>query len=199
MKLAVSRAAPFAGAVTYAILGASCAGAAAQDPIALEEQKTGPGKVTIVEFVDYRCTFCREQADAISQILQENAGAVRFVVKHVPLDKHKGARRAARAAVCAEAQGKLEPMHEGLMRASDTADRTILDLAAEVGLGLEEFKSCLASSETDARIQDDMDAFDRAGGDGLPMTFIGRTKFVGLADPEELERAMREARDRAGL
>ncbi|NUO48824.1 MAG: thioredoxin domain-containing protein [Polyangiaceae bacterium] len=150
----------------------------------------------MVEFVDYRCTFCRQQADSLADLLASNGGAVRFVVKQVPLDKkHPGARRAARAAVCAEAQGKLEPMHEGLMRASDTADRTILDLAQEVGLGLEDFKACLASSSTDDRIQADMDAFESAGGEGLPMLFIGKKKFVGLTDPAELEKAMKEALD----
>jgi protein-disulfide isomerase len=176
--------------VAGALLGC---GASAPDPIAAEEAKTGPDRVTIVEFVDYRCTFCRQQADVITQLLSENAGAVRFVVKHVPLQKHPGARRAAKASVCAEAQGKLEPMHEGLMRAADTADRTILDLGQEVGLDMAAFQACLAASTTDDRIQDDMDAFEAAGGDGLPMTFIGRQKFVGLTDPEELEKAMRQA------
>lgn len=166
------------------------------DPIQAEQAKTGGGKVTIVEFVDYRCTFCRQQAEVLSMLLQENAGAVRFVVKHVPLDKHKGARRAARAAVCAEQQGKLDGMHEALMRAEDTADGTIIDLAREVGLGLAEFESCLSSKETDDRIQDDKDAFELAGGEGLPLTFVGRTKFVGLADPEELEAAMRRELER---
>ncbi len=166
------------------------------DPIRAEEAKTGPGKVTIVEFVDYRCPFCRQQADVMASLLEQNAGAVRLVVKHVPLDKHKGARRAARAAVCAERQNKLEPMHEALMRAEDTGDGTLLDIAREVGLGLEDFKSCLTSKETDDRLHDDRDAFERAGGEGLPLTFVGRTKFVGLADPEELEKAMREELDR---
>ncbi len=170
-------------------------GAATPEPIAAEEAKTGPGRVTVVEFVDYRCTFCRQQADSLADLLSSNAGAVRFVVKHVPLEKHPGARRAARAAVCAEAQGKLEAMHEGLMRASDTADRTILDLAQEVGLATEDFKACLGASSTDDRIQADRDAFEAAGGDGLPMLFIGKKKFVGLTDPAELEKAMREAQD----
>jgi len=181
------------------VVASAACGANAPDPILAEERATGPGKVTIVEFVDYRCSFCRQQTDVLSQLLAQHAGAVRFVVKHVPSDKRPGAKRAAHAAICAEAQGKLDSMHEALMRASDTADQTILDLAREIGLDLEGFKACMASDAPKDRLVDDREAFDRAGGDGLPMTFVGRTKFVGLADPDELDRAMRDALDRAGL
>jgi protein-disulfide isomerase len=179
--------------------GSAGCGANAPDPILAEERATGAGKVTIVEFVDYRCTFCRQQTDVLAELLQRHAGAVRFVVKHVPSDKRPGAKRAAQAAICAEAQGKLESMHEALMRASNTTDQTILDLAQEIGLDLEGFKACLSSDAPNARLADDLEAFERAGGNGLPMTFVGRTKFVGLADPEELDRAMRDALDRMGL
>ncbi len=164
--------------------------------LAVEEARTGPGRVTVVEFVDYRCSFCRQQADVLAEVLARQAGVVRFVVKHVPLDKHPGARRAARAAVCAEAQGKLPAMHDALLRAPDTSDATMEELAQAAGVDLTSYQACTRAPSTDDRIQDDLDAFESVGADGLPLLFIGRRKFVGLTDVDDLEAALRDELDR---
>ncbi len=150
--------------------------------------------LTVVEFVDYRCTFCQQLHDVLWPLLEQQQGSVRVVIKHVPLDKHPGARRAAEVAVCAEEQGKLPAVHDALMHGAARTDEDTLDLAQHSGLDVEKFKECLRSDRPAARIADDTEAWEAVGADGLPLVFIQRKKFVGLVDIAPLEQALRDAR-----
>jgi protein-disulfide isomerase len=171
---------------------AACAGA--PSPIERELAKTPEGQVTIVEFVDYRCTHCQTMFDVLAPLLDRNEGRVRVVVKHVPLEKHPGAREAAAIAICAEDQGKLEPVHEALMRGASTRDEEALTLAQSAGLDLERFKECLRGDLPRQRLGDDGTAWEEAGGDGLPMIFVGKQKFVGVTDIAAIEAAFDAAK-----
>jgi protein-disulfide isomerase len=71
----------------------SCGGPSS--PIDRELAKTPEGQVTIVEFIDYRCTHCQTMFEVLAPLLDRNEGRVRLVVKHVPLEKHPGAKEAA--------------------------------------------------------------------------------------------------------
>jgi protein-disulfide isomerase len=173
-------------------LVASCG--AAPSPIDRELDKTPSDQVLIVEFVDYRCSHCQTMFDVLGPLLDRNEGRVRLVVKHVPLEKHPGAREAAALAICAEEQGKLEPVHEALMRGASTRDEDALTLATTAGLELERFKECLRSDLPRKRISDDGSAWEEAGGDGLPMIFVGKTKFVGVTDIAAIEEAFDAAK-----
>ncbi|NUP07527.1 MAG: thioredoxin domain-containing protein [Polyangiaceae bacterium] len=178
-----------------AAVATSCGGS----PQAVENEieKSGHGVVTVVEFVDYDCRFCKDLHAAFAPLLEEQQGAVRVVLKHVPLDKHPTARRAAFASICAEAQGKGWPMHDALMKGASKADEELLDLTQHVGLDVEKFKSCMRSDAPSERIAADIDAYNAAGGDGLPMLFIQRTKLVGLQDEATLMTALRDASEAA--
>src|SRR5215471_12266119 len=87
-------------------------------PIAAEMQKTPRGQATVVEYVDFECPFCRRLDDVLAPVLAKYPGRVRVVRKHVPLTKiHPHAEAAARASVCAEAQGQGDAMADALFRA----------------------------------------------------------------------------------
>ena len=183
---------PFRGAVSaIALIHAGCAGA--PPPIEDAIAKSPPGTITVVEFVDYKCAFCRGLNDVLTPLLEQQQGQITLHVKHVPLEKHAGAKRAAEVAICAEAQGKLAPVHEALMGGAGADDESVLDLAQRAGLDVEAFKACLRSDVPKERIAHDIEEWEAAGGDGLPMLFIQRKKFVGLVDVDPLERALREA------
>lgn len=152
-----------------------------------------PGTITVVEFVDYKCDFCKTLHGVLGPLLEQQQGQVRLVVKHVPLDKHLGAKRAAEVAICAEAQGKLAPVHDALMQGSGTDDESVIDLAQRAGLDVEGFKACLRGDEPAKRLASDLEDFEAVGANGLPLVFIQRQKFVGLVDIDPLERALREA------
>ncbi len=174
-----------------AAIGFGCA--SSPRPIEDAIAKTKPGNITVVEFIDYKCDFCRSMNDVLTPLLEQHQGQVTLYVKHVPLDKHPGAKRAAEVAICAEAQGKLAPVHEALMRGAGADDDSVLDTAQRAGLDVESFKACLRSDAPKERIARDTEEWEAAGADGLPMVFIQRQKFVGLVDVDPLERALREA------
>ncbi len=190
LVLAASLAAPFAWASHEA---------SKVPPVIEEELARGPaGQVTVVEFVDFECPFCRELQATLAPILAGRPGRVRLVRKLVPLTRiHPHALDAARAAACADAMGKGEAMAEALF-ATEVDDLTVegcARAATRVGLPLEPYRACLESPATEARLRSDRETFDRATrkGDGLPLVFVGRSKLMGAQDEATLVRALAKA------
>jgi protein-disulfide isomerase len=107
--------------------------------------------VTIVEFTDYECPFCRQfETATLPEIVRKyvDTGKVRLVVHDFPLNIHANAMPAAEAAHCAGDQGKFWPMHDVLF--SDpgklgTAD--LIDRAGALKLDVGAFKACLESGK----------------------------------------------------
>jgi len=174
-----------------ALLALACS--STPQPVDAEIAKTPKGQITVIEFVDYECHFCQKLHGVVAPLLEEYQGQLRVVVKHVPLPEHPGARGAAAAAICAEAQDKLPPMHEALMKGASTSDDELLNLAQHSGLDVEAFKACLRSDAPAARLKSDAADYAAAGQDGLPTLFIQRQKIVGFTDEDTLARALREA------
>ena len=85
--------------------------------IADEMRKTPRGKVTVVDFVDFECPFCRMTHADFGPLLEERKDKVRVARKHVPLRMHPHAMDAARAACCGEKLGKADEMAEALFTA----------------------------------------------------------------------------------
>ncbi len=75
---------------------------------------TADAWVTVLEFGDFQCPYCREAKPIMDDLLEANPKDVRLVFKHFPLDMHAHARPAAIAAECASQQGKFWPFHDTL-------------------------------------------------------------------------------------
>jgi protein-disulfide isomerase/uncharacterized membrane protein len=165
-------------------------------PIAEEMAKTPPGKVTVVDFVDFECPFCRETHAEFSPILHANADKVRVVRKNVPLTRiHPHALEAARAACCGEELGNGDAFAEALF-ATPVEDLTRAGcekIAQELGLDVEKFRACVRSAATDERIKADSEAFKSSGGHGLPTIWIDAQKLEGAQDAATLESAVQSA------
>jgi len=165
-------------------------------PIAAEMKRTPPGQATIVEYVDFECPFCRRLDAVLAPILAKHPGQVRVVRRHVPLTKiHPHADSAARAAVCADAQGKADAMADALFRALPITltDEGEEALAAQLGLDAAAFHACLGDPATLRRIALDGGEFDAIGGEGVPLLFIGRERLEGLQDEATLDAALERA------
>ncbi len=152
-----------------------------------------PGKINVVEFADFECPFCRKFHPALQSVLRAYPKErVHFVRRHVPLPSHEDAPAAARAAICAEAQGKGEELADKLMdmELSPAAERR-----AAVGLGLDigAWDRCIASSEVTARIEADTKLLKDAGMQGLPTTYVQGKRLLGAVS----ETALRDAFDKA--
>jgi protein-disulfide isomerase/uncharacterized membrane protein len=161
--------------------------------IAEEAKRTPPGKVTIVDFIDYECPFCRRTHADLQSVVEPHKDRVRVVRKNVPLDAlHPHARAAARGAVCADDQLAGDAMSD-LLVATPTlefTDEGLVRLAKRLQLDEQRFRLCLQDPVTDKRIEADREVFRASGGQGLPTIWIGDRKIEGMRGPEALKTAL---------
>jgi protein-disulfide isomerase len=158
-------------------------------------------KVTIVEFTDYQCPFCRRHVDSVlPQLAKEyiEGGKVRYFLRDFPLASiHPRASKAAQAALCAGDQGKYWEMHETLFaNQRKLGDADLLGYGKQLGLEEAAFKKCLDDSKYEQKIQTDVADGAKAGVSGTPSFFLGltdpkdntkirATKFLRGAQPAE--------------
>jgi len=169
---------------------------AVPDVIARELAQTPDGKITVVDFVDFECPFCRETHAELTPVLERHKDKIRLVRKQVPLTRiHPHAMEAARAACCGETMGKGDEIAERLMAtpAEDLTTAGCAKLAAEAGLDPTRFQDCMKQPATEDRIKADSDAFRASGGHGLPTIWIDREKLEGAQDQADLEAAISRA------
>lgn len=147
-------------------------------------------KVTIVEFSDFQCPFCRVFFnDTYGQIKKEyiDTGKVRLVFRHYPLPFHDAARPSALAAACAQEQGKFWQMHDKMFaeqakKGTGTVAYGVPELkawAAQVGVNTSQFNSCLDSEKYASRVDTDTADGSKYGVSGTPSFFINGELLVG--------------------
>ena len=159
--------------------------------VAAEGPTRGPSeaKVTIVEFSDFECPYCRTGHDTVEKVMQKYEGKVRLTFRHFPLPFHSHARKAAEASLCAEAQGKFWPFHDLLFaEQKNLAVPQLKEHASKVGLDAAKFASCLDSGEQAKAVDVDMKAGEAAGVRGTPAFFINGIMISGAHSAEEFER-----------
>ncbi len=156
-------------------------------------------KVTIVEFSDFQCPYCKAQEAALHRILAEYPRDVRLVFRDFPLDIHPDAQRAAQAGACADEQGKFWPMHDILFEhASALGASDLSRYARDAGLDGPKFDRCLASGETEKRIEASREEGERDGVEGTPALFVNGRPLPGATSYEDLKAAVDEELADAG-
>jgi len=168
--------------------------------IRAEMAGTPAGEVTIVDFVDFECPFCRMTHAALRPVLDEYRGRVRIVRRQVPLRMHAHALDAARSACCGDMLGKGDAMADALFAApvGDLTPAGCEEIAARIGLSLESFRACIVDPRTDASIEADRAEFKAAGGVALPTLWIDGESLVGAQRSDVLERMIARALARTG-
>ncbi len=157
-------------------------------------------KVTIVEFGDLQCPFCRSYFNtSFQQIKKEyiDTGKVKYYFRHYPLPFHAMAKPAAMAVECANEQGKFWELHDLIYveqekQGQGTIDFTNDDLktwAANAGLNTGQFNQCLDSGKYASVVDEDMQAGNTAGVSGTPTFFINGEMIVG-AQPFDSFKAL---------
>ncbi len=169
--------------------------------ITAEIAKTPPGQVTIVDFIDFECPFCRQTAVDFEPALQKYRGKFRLVRKQMPLTRiHPHAFVAARAAACGETFGKGDEMASKLISApvEQLDDEGVTKIASGMGIDENAFKACLADPRTQQKIEADQADFKAAKGHALPTIWINEDVIEGAQGPERLQKAMDKAVGEAG-
>ncbi len=135
--------------------------------------------VTLVEFADYQCPFCKSFHTGAYAELKKNyidTGKVRFVSRDLPLEFHPLALQAAEAAHCAGEQNKYWELRDALYaEAAPPNEEVIQKAAASVSLDTQAFKTCLASGRYKAEVQKDASEAATLQISGTPTFVLAKT------------------------
>lgn len=172
--------------------------------IAGEGASRGPADapITLVEFSDYECPFCKNAEPIVEQVLERYPTQVRFVYRHFPLESiHRQARAASQAALCAGDQGKFWDYHRMLFAQSPKlGEAQLKDYAVQVGLDPAAFAACMAEKRHDDKITGDVAAGDQAGVSGTPAFFVnGLPLTAGARSADEFAKVIDAELERKGV
>lgn len=148
-------------------------------------------EVTVVEFFDYRCGYCKRSTDWVRSLPKKYDGKVRVVYKELPIFGGIS-ETAALAALAAHKQDKYLEMHLGLMgikNNSDLTDAKIDEVAKAAGIDVAKMRADMASMDIQKQLADDKQLGRTLGVDGTPAFFVGGTGVVG-ADQMGLYQAI---------
>ena len=134
-------------------------------------------KITIVEFSDPECPFCKAFHQTMQQVMTNYGDQVRWVYRNMPLDGlHSQARTEANALECAGAQGKFWEYTDLVYKttnSNNTLDLTLLPkFATQLGLNLSKFNTCYQNKDFATKIQNDEADGQAAGGQGTPYSLL---------------------------
>jgi protein-disulfide isomerase len=150
------------------------------------------GDVTLVEFFDYQCHYCRQVMPSLRTKLDEDK-KLKVVFKDFPILGDNSVT-AARAALAARNQGRYVPFHFALMSAKDLSLNGIMAVARSVGLDPQRLASDMNSPEIEAQIQANYALARTLGIDGTPAFVIGNELIPGALDQTRLTELIDEAR-----
>jgi len=153
------------------------------------------GDVTLVEFFDYRCPYCRRMEPLLQSLIKGDPG-LRVVQKEFPI-LGPTATYAARVALAAQKQGKHAQLHEALMAQKPNIDEeTILKTAAGVGLDIDRIKADMNSPEVETEIQRTLQIAKELGLNGTPSFIVGTELLPGGTDLGTLKSMISDGRRR---
>lgn len=163
--------------------------------------RVGPvnAAVTIVEFSDFQCQYCRQLAATLATLYEDYPGQVAIVYRHFPLTSlHPGALPAAVAAECAGEQGRFFPYHTALFTEQDSIG--ILpwaQLALRAGISdTARFNGCITSGRTLSLVQRDQRDGAELHISGTPLVLVNGLEFPGAPSRAALDSVIRHARIR---
>lgn len=150
-------------------------------------------KVTIIEYSDLECPFCKSFHPTLQQVLREYPNDVRWVYRHFPLEQlHQQAPKEAVATECANEQGKFWELLDKIYEVTPSNDgldlATLPTLAREVGVpNIAQFESCLNADKYADTVAADLADAQAAGGRGTPYSVAigpdGTKKAISGAQP----------------
>ncbi len=179
------------GASTSGSGGANVDREGTYDVATSDDPSLGPAnaKVTIVEFGDFECPFCKQSFPIIRTLMQEFKDDARLVYRDFPLETiHPKARFAALAGYCAEEQGLFWPLHDKLFQnQEDLSQAAIAGYANQIGADARAFTACISSQAAQDEVNQDIAAGQAAGVLGTPTWFINGIRVAGVI-PEDVFR-----------
>lgn len=151
------------------------------------------GDVTVVEFFDYNCPYCRRVMPQVDALVAADPN-VRLVYREWPI-LGDGSVFAARAALAARKQGKYEAFHVAMMNMQGRAEQaSVLRIAREVGLDIDQMRRDMDAPEVDEHIQTSMELTRSLGFNGTPSFVIGDALIPGFVESDVLAKQVEATR-----
>jgi protein-disulfide isomerase len=150
--------------------------------------------VTVVEFSDFQCPFCRLGSFIVNSVIQKYPTQVRVVFRNFPLDNgcnrkmdhpmHAYACEAAKTVICANKQGKFEPVYQTFFENQTSfAPGRLQQLAQEAGADATRLNTCIADPDTSAAISRDVEEAANLNIESTPTFYINGHKMAGAEPP----------------
>jgi predicted DsbA family dithiol-disulfide isomerase len=150
--------------------------------------------VTIVEFGDFQCPYCKESEASLRSLMARYPRDVRIVFRNLPLTQiHPDAKIAAQAAVCADRQGKFWEMHDAMYDNQGGLNvEALKGTATRLGLNADRFSACIADGSASQALDLDAKAARDLGIEGTPYFFINGRPIDGDVPIEKFESIIQD-------
>jgi protein-disulfide isomerase len=141
--------------------------------------------ITLVEFSDFQCPFCRQFYPNLHEVAKNYGDKVQIVYRQFPIPSlHPFAIKAAEASLCARDQGKFWELHDMMFKEQETiAVSDLKQKAVRLGMNADQFNKCLDTGKYTEEVQNDMKEGSRAGITGTPAVFVNGIEIPGGAVP----------------
>jgi protein-disulfide isomerase len=137
-------------------------------------------KVTIVEFSDFQCPYCRASQEPLKKITAEYPNDVKLVFRHLPL--RRSSIISAISAFCAEKQDHFWEFHDAIFAAKNMSATLLREIAADTKLDLKKFDECVSSAEPLNAVNADFAEAKRLGIEGTPTFIVNGRVFKGMPE-----------------
>ena len=151
------------------------------------------GDITLVEFFDYQCGYCKRALATMETMLETDAN-LRIVWKEFPI-LGPVSMIAARAAMAADRQGRYLPFHLALMRAPELSEERVFEIAGETGLDIDRLLRDMEDPAIDAYIEETSALARKLGIGGTPAFVVGDNLIPGVIDAARLNALVAAARE----
>jgi protein-disulfide isomerase len=160
----------------------------AYDPARVKGDPKAP--ITIVEFSDFQCPYCKKSESTLHELLTKYNGRVKLAYLDFPLREiHPQAQSAAEAARCAGEQGKFWEYHDALYAEQSKMDgAALLTRARSLNLDEKTFQSCLDSGKFKSKIEADLERGSKVGVAGTPGFFVNGVFLSGARPQADFEK-----------
>ncbi|MGO9983214.1 MAG: DsbA family protein [Rhodomicrobium sp.] len=152
----------------------------------------GSGDVTVVEFFDYNCGYCRKTFPDLVKLI-ENDHNVKVQFMEYPI-LAPGSREASKVAIAASKQGKYYEFHKAMFASGRASKDSALKVAEQLGLDMGRLKADMAASETDALILKISEAAKLILVNGTPSFVVGDKTNPGWMQYDQLKKLVGDAR-----
>ena len=149
------------------------------------------GKVTLVEFTDFACTFCRQSVAEVEQLIAANPD-LRVVIRELPILSPQSGD-AAKMALAAAEQGKYAAFHSAMFAAGRPAPDTIAAAAQAAGLDMVRARKTIADPRIEAELNRNIEFARQLGFNGTPSWIAGDALLSGAVGKDKLSEAIAAA------